>query len=46
MFVYLIPFLASLLAFFWLDERIALVAFVGGVVIILGMLISGLTKKD
>jgi len=46
MFVYLIPFLASLLAFFWLDERIALVAFVGGVVIILGMLISGISKKD
>ncbi|MCL2403510.1 MAG: DMT family transporter [Coriobacteriia bacterium] len=46
MFLYLIPFLATLLAFFWLGEGIALSAFVGGVVIIAGMLISGLTKKE
>ncbi|MCL2438673.1 MAG: DMT family transporter [Coriobacteriia bacterium] len=46
MFVYLIPFLATLLAFFWLGESITPAAFVGGIIIIAGMLISNLTKKD
>ena len=46
MFVYLIPFLATLLAFLWLGENIALSAFIGGVVIIMGMLITGLSKKN
>jgi len=46
MFVYLIPFLATLLAFLWLGESIALSAFIGGVVIIIGMFISGLSKGD
>ena len=40
MFLYLIPFLATLLAFFWLDERLSPSAFIGGIVIILGMFIS------
>jgi len=41
MFLYLIPLLATLLAFLWLDERLSLSAFIGGIVIILGMFISG-----
>ena len=40
MFLYLVPFLATLLAFLWLDERISPAAFIGGIVIILGMFIS------
>jgi len=40
MFLYLVPFVSTVLAFFWLDERISLSAFIGGVVIILGMFIS------
>ena len=40
MFLYLIPLIATLLAFLWLDERISPSAFIGGLVIILGMFIS------
>jgi len=40
MSLYLIPFLATLFAFLWLNERIALSAFIGGIVIILGMFIA------
>ena len=40
MFLYLVPFLAIVLAFLWLDERISPTAFIGGIVIILGMFIS------
>jgi len=40
MFLYLIPFLATLLAFLWLNERISPFAFVGGIVIVLGMFLS------
>jgi len=46
MFMYLVPFLATLLAFFFIGEHITLFAFIGGVVIIAGMLISGLAKKE
>jgi len=40
MFLYLIPFIATLLAFLWLNERISPSAFIGGIVIVLGMFIS------
>ena len=40
MFLYLVPFVATLLAFLWLNEIISPFAFAGGIVIILGMLIS------
>ena len=46
MFMYLVPFLATILAFFFIGEQITLFAFIGGVVIIAGMLISGLAKKE
>jgi len=40
MFLYFVPFLATLLAFLWLNERISPTAFIGGIVIVLGMFIS------
>jgi len=40
MFLYLVPFFATLFAFLWLNERILPSAFIGGIVIILGMFIS------
>jgi len=40
MFLYLVPFVATLLAFLWLNERVSLSAFIGGVVFILGMFLS------
>jgi len=40
MFLYLVPFVATLLAFLWLKEAVSPFAFAGGIVIILGMLIS------
>ena len=49
MFVYLIPFVATLLAFVWLGETIAPITFFGGIVIIFGMLISsklGMHRKN
>ncbi|MCL2606724.1 MAG: DMT family transporter [Coriobacteriia bacterium] len=45
-FLYLVPFIATLLAFLWLGEAIALLAFAGGVIIIIGMIIAGLQKKE
>jgi len=42
--VYLIPFLATVIAFIWLGEAITLVALAGGIVIITGMIITGLQK--
>ncbi|MCL2226570.1 MAG: DMT family transporter [Oscillospiraceae bacterium] len=39
-FLYLIPFAASLLAYLWLDETFPLLTFLGGVVIIAGMFVS------
>lgn len=44
-FLYLIPFIATVLAFLWLGESMTLFAFVGGVVIIAGMIISGFSKN-
>jgi len=45
MFLYLVPFIATLLAFLWLGEGITPFAFIGGIIIILGMLTSSLTKR-
>jgi drug/metabolite transporter (DMT)-like permease len=39
-FLYLIPLAASLMAFLWLKETISPLAFAGGLIIILGMIIS------
>ena len=40
MFLYLVPFVATLLAFVWLGETFSPFAFLGGIVIIGGMVIS------
>ena len=40
MFLYLVPFVATLLAFVWLGETFSIFAFLGGVVIIGGMVVS------
>jgi drug/metabolite transporter (DMT)-like permease len=39
-FLYLVPFVTIVLAFLWLNEMVSPVAFVGGIVIIVGMLVS------
>jgi len=39
-FLYLIPFLASLIGFFWLGETFSIWSFLGGVVIIGGMVLT------
>ena len=44
-FLYLSPFLASIIAFFWLGESIPGLAFFGGVIIIAGMIISNKLKR-
>ncbi|MCL2811218.1 MAG: DMT family transporter [Clostridia bacterium] len=45
MFLYLIPFVATLIAFLWLNETVSPVAFAGGIVIVVGMLISNRYSK-
>lgn len=45
-FVYLSPFLASLMAFVWLGERVPPLAFVGGVIVVMGMVITNVVKGD
>ncbi|MCL2202204.1 MAG: DMT family transporter [Oscillospiraceae bacterium] len=44
-FLYLIPFFASLLAFVWLGETFSLLTFMGGVVIIAGMLLTNFARS-
>jgi len=44
-FLYLSPFLTLILAYFWLGEVISPLAFVGGVVVIVGMIITKLKFK-
>ena len=39
-FLYLIPFLAALIGFLWLRETMAIWAFIGGVAIIAGMIVT------
>lgn len=43
--LYLVPFVTSLLAFWWLGEQVPLVAFGGGFVIIFGMVIINVFKS-
>jgi len=44
-FAYLSPFLASIMAFLWLGETIPPAAFVGGVVVIAGMVVTNAIRK-
>ena len=44
-FIYLSPFLASVMAFIWLGEVIPAMAFVGGIVVITGMIIINALRK-
>ena len=44
-FLYLSPFLAVLLAFFWLGERLPPLAFVGGVVVVAGMVLAKIRRR-
>lgn len=44
-FTYLIPFISALIAYFWLDETMSIYALIGGIVIIIGMLMTNL-KRD
>jgi drug/metabolite transporter (DMT)-like permease len=45
-FLYLVPLIATLIAFLWLRETITIVEFFGGVIIIIGMIISNKRKED
>ena len=44
-FLYLIPFLSIVIAYFWLGEEIPPLALVGGVIIITGMVLANLVKE-
>ena len=44
-FLYLIPFVSILLAYFWLGEEMPLLALFGGVIIIAGMVLTNLVKE-
>ena len=44
-FLYLSPFLASIMAFVWLGEVIPALAYVGGVIVIAGTVLTNLFKK-
>jgi drug/metabolite transporter (DMT)-like permease len=44
-FAYLIPFMAAIIAFFWLQETLSVYTFVGGIIIIAGMLMTNLFGK-
>jgi len=44
-FLYLVPFLAIIIAYFWLGEEIPPLALLGGVVIIIGMGLTNLIKE-
>jgi len=45
-FSYLIPFISALLAYFWLQETISPFTFIGGVVIILGMILTNVFDRE
>jgi len=45
-FLYLTPFIAALLGFLWLGETMAIWAFIGGVVIIAGMVMTNTLGKS
>ena len=44
-FLYLTPFLASVIAFFWLGERIPPLAFLGGLIVVAGMVITNVFRR-
>jgi len=44
-FMYPIPFLASVFAFFWLGERLPPLAIVGGIVVVVGMIITNVYRE-
>ncbi len=44
-FQYAIPFISIVMAFFWLGESISMLAFIGGLVIIIGMFVSNKQSK-
>jgi len=43
-FLYLSPFLASIMAFIWLGETMPLLAVIGGIVVVVGMIITNVLK--
>ncbi len=45
-FMYLEPFIATLFAYFWIGERMTPLAFIGGVIIVGGMVLSGWKGKQ
>jgi len=45
-FLYLVPFIASLIAYLWLGETFTLMSFLGGIVIISGMVLSNTPGKS
>lgn len=45
-FLYLIPFLASLIGFVWLNETFSLVSLLGGVVIVAGMVLTNVFGRS
>jgi len=45
-FSYLIPLISALLAFLWLGETISIFTFIGGLVIIAGMILTNIFDKE
>jgi len=45
-FVYLVPLVSSVLAYFWLGETLSFMAILGGVLIIVGMVITNILGKE
>jgi len=45
-FLYLSPFLASVMAFFWLGERMSALAFFGGIIVVMGMVITKFSNSE
>jgi len=44
-FLYLIPFITTIIAFFWLGETVSIWSFLGGVIIIGGMVLTNTLGK-
>ena len=44
-FLYLTPFLSSIMAFFWLGEVMPALAFVGGIVVVAGMVVTNVFRR-
>ncbi len=44
-FLYLSPFISIVLAYFWLNETVSMVSFIGGIIIIIGLLVTNLPLK-